>query len=148
MTAYPFIWQEMSNTVTSTQAQTLLREALTVMRHAGIHHLPVVDNGELSGILSMRDVPDETAMLRVGDVMTRCVHTCGINERVGRAVDLMIEHRINSIPVVSDKGAVVGIITSTDLLKYLRRTLHQDSGEPFERLIAHLGETGDDWPEP
>lgn len=59
----------------------------------------------------------QPADVRVGDIMTPApLITIGPNASVKEAAELMIKHGIRRLPVVED-GALVGIITSKDLLR-------------------------------
>jgi CBS domain-containing protein len=53
--------------------------------------------------------------------MTRDVVTVRYDETVRRAARLMADHGINHLPVVDTDGRVVGIVSSTDLTRYLAR---------------------------
>ena len=55
--------------------------------------------------------------------MTRKVRTVTPDALVVDAADLMTEHKIAGLPVVDADGAVVGIVTESDLLKMLVRRL-------------------------
>ena len=58
--------------------------------------------------------------MKIGEVMTPApLITIGPNATVKEAADLMIKHNIRRLPVVEDR-ALVGIITSKDLLKCVR----------------------------
>ena len=143
MTASNFIWQEMSKGVIAIGPDSRLEDAFETMRAHRFRHLPVLKDQVLVGILSDRDISRAGSGLRVGDVMTRDVKTCQMNDRLGTVADIMIEHRIDALPVVNEAEAVIGIITSTDLLKYLRRTHKPLGEEPFERFILDLNDVGD-----
>jgi len=45
--------------------------------------------------------------------------TIGLNASMKEAAELMTQHKVRRLPVV-EKGALVGIITSSDLLKCIR----------------------------
>lgn len=93
-------------------------------------HLPVVVEGKLVGILSDRDV-----LLRaryeggraivpnslVGEAMTLAVTTCRRDSTVESLAALMLERKIDSVPVVDALGVLVGLVTSSDLLALLTR---------------------------
>ncbi|MBE3556009.1 MAG: CBS domain-containing protein [Firmicutes bacterium] len=111
--------------------QATLDEAIRLMYAHRIRHLPVVDaQGALAGILSDRDVRTfvGTAYLsgehcltendHVADAMTSEVVTTTRDTFVEEAARVMIERRIDSLPVVEGKQ-LLGLITDTDLLKTL-----------------------------
>lgn len=108
-----------------------LADALRLTREHRIRHLPVVKDGELAGILSDRDirlampspltVPDaERAEFLertlVSQVMTADVITVGPYETVEDAAKLIIRSRVGCLPVVDAHGALLGILTETDIL--------------------------------
>jgi acetoin utilization protein AcuB len=99
--------------------------ARRMMRRRGIRHLPVVDGGHLVGVLSDRDLlradalPPEPAPITCGEVMTPAPVTCPPDASVGRVAELMLQHKIDSVPVVGLDGRLVGLVTSTDLLGLL-----------------------------
>ena len=51
--------------------------------------------------------------------MSKNVSTIGPEETVEKAAVKMLEHRISGLPVVNDKGKVVGVITQGDIFKVL-----------------------------
>ena len=110
-----------------------VRDARQLLRDRGIRHLPVVDAGEVIGIVSDRDVRIDDRSLRrlevlerVGElmgegkpveaVMSSPVHTIGPGASVGDAARLLLSQRISALPVINEDRALVGIITITDCL--------------------------------
>jgi CBS domain-containing protein len=62
-------------------------------------------------------------MALVKDIMTAEVLTVTPGTAVNQAARLMLERRFNALPVVDDDGALVGIITQSDLIS-LQKDLH------------------------
>jgi acetoin utilization protein AcuB len=108
-----------------------LAEALRLTREHRIRHLPVVQDGEVVGIVSDRDVrlampsplavadSDRADFLHrtpVSRVMTREVVTAGPLETVEDAARLLWRHRIGALPVVDGAGRLIGILSETDIL--------------------------------
>jgi acetoin utilization protein AcuB len=97
-------------------------------------HLLVTDeDGRLAGIVSDRDVvrcfgptafPDEAqlAAIRADSIMSPDVVTIEFDSSIVAAIDLMHEQGFSSLPVLHD-GRLVGIITTSDLMRLLRRLL-------------------------
>jgi CBS domain-containing protein len=54
--------------------------------------------------------------MKVADVMTRQVITIDKSEPVGRAIRLLLQHRISGLPVVDADGRLQGIVTEGDFL--------------------------------
>jgi CBS domain-containing membrane protein/CBS domain-containing protein len=93
--------------------------AARLMRRLHVRHLPVVDDRKLVGILSDRDLIKHAADASCGQAMTPAPVTCSQDASVGRVASLMLEHKIDSVPVVSVSGTLIGLVTSTDLLGLL-----------------------------
>jgi acetoin utilization protein AcuB len=107
-------------------------EAMQLLREGGYRRLPVVKDGKLAGIVTDRDLKEATpskattlsvyelnyllSKLTVRDVMRTPVITIGPDEPIEQAALTMESHRVSGLPVV-DGGAVVGILTITDLLR-------------------------------
>lgn len=99
-----------------------------IMTEWKIRHLPVLVGGALVGILSDRDVllhakqtedGIDVPNLPVSEVMTSNPITCSANADVTRIAMAMLEHSIDSVPVVDEGGRLVGLVTSSDLLQIL-----------------------------
>ncbi len=106
-----------SSTDTLDKVKTLLFE-----KH--FHHIPVVDDGKLVGIVTSWDLIklnlkfEEYGGLKVTDVMTRKVASLGPNELIGAAAMIFLKHLFHGLPIVEDDGTLVGIVTTHDILKY------------------------------
>lgn len=126
--------ERMKRDVVTVTPETTLSEALRIVRDRKIRHLPVVEAGRLVGIVTDRDLKkvsasDATALsvwelnylldrVKIGDFMTRSVITVSPEASIDEAAELMLIHRIGSLPVVKE-GSVVGILTETDLVETL-----------------------------
>lgn len=107
--------------------------ALFLMEREGIDGLPVIDNGELVGIVTKTDITTREGE-RVKEVMTKDVITAKESASVEEIIALMIENSIDRVPIVDDDGKLVGIITIGDLLarKKHRNAVRDEEG----RLIV------------
>lgn len=108
-------------TVTST---TSIADAYRTMHDRRIRHLPVVDDGKLTGVVTDRDLRYATSRLHpspveaeaaVSTIMSDSVITAGPLDPVEEAARLLRARRIGCLPVV-DGDALVGIVTVTNLL--------------------------------
>jgi acetoin utilization protein AcuB len=98
-----------------------LAKAGALMAAGGFRQLPVVDNGNLIGIVTDRDLRPHVGYLEstlVDAAMTSCPVVIGPSDLVEVAAKLMIQHKIGAIPVV-ENGRTVGILSTSDLLKAL-----------------------------
>lgn len=101
--------------VTVSPKETLAR-ARELLRKRRINHLPVVESGNLVGIVTDRDLrsaPDSTAA--VGEIMARKLIVVPPDSMVDEAARVLRQHRIGALPVV-EKGKLVGILTAADIL--------------------------------
>lgn len=93
----------------------------SLFKHHRIHHLPVVEEGKLIGLVTTYDLwnhrssnPTETF---VTDVMNTRIVKIGINDKIGTAAELFLDNRFHALPVM-DGDKLVGIVTTFDVLKY------------------------------
>lgn len=127
----------MTDDVTTIDETATLAQAVEIMEERGIRHLPVVRGSELVGMLSDRDlrgygvslVSDvetmERLQARLGAAVTNAMSSDVIRVRpstdVGEIVDLLVEEHIHAVPVVDDDtDALVGIVSSADILRAMR----------------------------
>ncbi len=95
-----------------------LENALELMRRNNISGLPVVTAGKPVGILTSRDVRFETNLDQpVERLMTRELVTVPPGVSQERARELLHQHRIEKLLVVSEDGALAGLITIRDLMQ-------------------------------
>lgn len=102
-------------------------EAWGLLTERNIRHLPICDGGRLVGIVSDRDLrdvrgggreSDSPRWVRVGEIMSRDVVTIGPLDTIEHAAREIYDRKIDCLPVIDD-GALVGIITSSDLMRTL-----------------------------
>ncbi len=104
-----------------------------IMQLGRIRHMPVVDDGELVGVVSQRDLlaaalsraldfdpTQRRTFLRsvlVGEVMTPKPITIGPDATLLEAARTLLAHKIGCLPVVDEAGRPVGILTESDLVR-------------------------------
>ena len=93
-----------------------LDQAQKLMVRYSISGLPVVEEEQLVGILTSRDLRFERNLTRkVSEVMTRELVTCSPGTDLEAAKDLMQTHKIEKLLVVDEYGHLSGLITFKDL---------------------------------
>lgn len=110
-----------------------LTDVWTGMLNGGFHHVPVVSEHRLVGMLSLtdlaqalRDVPPEIRhtgvildeSLTVAKLMTRTVDSLPVSARVRDVVERFALGRYHAVPIL-DGDVLVGIVTTTDLARAL-----------------------------
>ncbi|WP_343532313.1 CBS domain-containing protein [Pedobacter sp.] len=111
----------------------------TLLKENNIGHLPIVSGRTLVGIISKTDMlrlsfadiyedqanVDETVfqMLRTEQVMVHNPLTVDVHDTIREVADMMSKVEFHALPVL-EEGKVVGIISSTDLIKYLLSQYH------------------------
>ncbi len=116
------------------QVGQALSDVDALMRTGGYHHVPVVDGDHLVGILSSTDLlrvsyafradPREInavmdSTVTIGDLMTAEPTRLHTAQTVRDAVEVLAEGRFHSLPVVDIEGKLVGLVTTTDVLRYM-----------------------------
>ena len=128
-----FVKEWMSRGLITVAPNATLDEALKLMETNKIRRLPVVDGGKLVGIVTERDLmkvsPSPATTLSkyelnyilekiiIKDIMSKKLYTINQNSTIEEAALILFNEKIGGIPVVEDSGAIVGVITETDLFK-------------------------------
>ena len=103
----------------------LLSEAQEKMRKGGFRRLPVVSDGKLVGILTDRDLRAHAAYLdrtKANGAMTEQVRTVNSSTTLEEAAQILLKYQISGLPVV-DEGRLIGIITTSDVMKAFLDTM-------------------------
>jgi acetoin utilization protein AcuB len=104
-----------------------LYETFLVMQRHKIKHMPVMDDTELLGIVSERDLlayathemgSNMFPRKILDEIMTRKLITCGPDTEVDEAIRLMIDNNIHSL-LVLENGRLIGIVTAKDILSLM-----------------------------
>lgn len=100
-----------------------VRAAAQRMRDEGLGCLAVVADGRPTGIVTDRDLVLETlserldpGAVRVDEIVSRPLVTIEQETPVREAVRMIRRHAVRRLPVVDDKGQLVGIVAADDLL--------------------------------
>lgn len=123
----------MSREVEAVAPSTEASAAWERMKRKGIHHLVVLEDGRLVGVISDRDLGSSRARTfrdgkQVADLMTEHVIAVTPESTVRQAANRLRGHSIGCLPVLKE-GKLKGILTVSDLLEVL--------GRGVERPIEH-----------
>ena len=99
-----------------------LQSAAQLMDELNVGVLPIVDDGQLIGILTDRDIVirstsagQDPRSAKVSDAMTTDARTLTEDASVDEAIKVMEEHQLRRVPVVDETGRLVGIVSLGDL---------------------------------
>jgi acetoin utilization protein AcuB len=98
-----------------------IKEAIRLMEKYSIRHLPVVEGEQFLGLVTEGDlrqllIPAMLEEIKVKDVMITDPITVTPDTDIETAATLIYTYKIGGLPVVED-GKLVGILTSTDILR-------------------------------
>jgi acetoin utilization protein AcuB len=127
-----FVRSFMSSPVVTLPSSTRAIDALELMQARKIRRIPVLDESDkLTGILTMGDLQavlglqehsPRRAATKLGDIMTRRVHTVAPDDPLERAARVMLDHEVSGLPVL-DGDKAVGIITESDIFLAFTRIM-------------------------
>ncbi len=125
----------MTQNVQTVNLNDELSDVVDTLKKHKIRHIPVVDGKEVAGIISRTDInrltfgslfenqegADEAVltMLSVSQVMTARPRLVSIDATVKDVAEVFAQEEFHALPVVDDNSALVGIVTTTDIIKYL-----------------------------
>lgn len=101
-----------------TEKDVTLSDAAKVMNKYSINSLIVVRDEKIVGIVTHHDLIKYFGQSRkVFEIMTKNVLTVKDDDKIQKAIEIVREKEIGIFPVVNNKGKLVGILDSKDLLK-------------------------------
>lgn len=134
----------MATDVVTVEPKTRMLDAHQLMRNNKIRRVPVVHRGKVVGIITRSDVreaePSDASSLNVWeinyllnkltvkDIMTKDVQTIRPGDTVKTAATLMHKLKIGALPVVDEKGKLVGILTESDIFRVLIAWFNEEVG--------------------
>ncbi|MCL4779085.1 MAG: CBS domain-containing protein [Gammaproteobacteria bacterium] len=99
-----------------------LEHARRLMAGSSLHHLVVLEDGRLVGVLSATDLVGSPATVVAG-LMHPDPVSIPATASLHDAADVLASGAFHSLPVVDPDGRVVGMVTATDLIRLLIRQL-------------------------
>jgi len=109
-----------------------LEEVASVMQSEDIGPVPIVDDLEsrqLIGIVTDRDIALravarglDARKTTAEEVMTRTLVTCGAEDEIESALNLMARHQVRRLPIVDGGSRLVGMISQADLATRLNES--------------------------
>lgn len=127
----------MTKSVHAVQVKESLLSVKDLINKHKIRHVPVLDGKNLIGIISQNDI-DRLAfsnyfeaeedvneavfeMLNISQVMTHHPRVVKENDSIKHIAQIFSKEEFHALPVVDagDKSKLVGIVTTTDVIKYM-----------------------------
>jgi acetoin utilization protein AcuB len=120
---------------TTLEPSDSIAKAIDLMKEKKIRRIPITSAGRLVGIVSDRDLKDVSPSrattldiwelhyvldkLKLGDIMTRKPWIVSPEMPIEKAALMMMEKKVEGLPVVDAKGKLVGILTEGDVFRAL-----------------------------
>lgn len=130
----------------SVTPETSVREAARLMKEEDVGVLPVVDrdgSDRLIGIVTDRDIAirhvaegHDSSSCPVSEAMTSNVRTAREDDDVDSVMDLMGKEQVRRIPVVDERGGLIGIVAQADIVREAR------DDRKAERTIEQISDPG------
>jgi acetoin utilization protein AcuB len=124
-------WMAMD--VLTVDENTSVMRATRIMKEKGVRRLPVLSHGKLTGMITDRDLKDASpskstsldihemyyllSEMKVKEVMTPDPICIKDTDTVAKAAVVMLMNKISGLPIVTDTGHLVGLLSETDILE-------------------------------
>lgn len=125
--------------------QSTAREAAQLMKEMDAGVVPIVESSsskKLVGIVTDRDLAirlvatGRDSSCPVSELMTSGnLATCGPTDNVDRVMETMSRERVRRIPIVDERGALVGIVAQADIVR-------KADDKKAERTVESISQPG------
>jgi CBS domain-containing protein len=139
----------MSTSPCTVTPDTSISEAARLMKQEDVGILPVIERvggaetrGRLVGVVTDRDLAvrhvaeGRSSDAPVRDVMSSGVRTCGPDDSVDTVMELMGREQVRRIPIVDERGSLVGVVSQADLARKAR------DDAKVERTVEEISQPG------
>ncbi len=123
----------MTRAVTTVSREVTVRDLNLMFERDDFNTYPVEEDGQVIGLVTKFDVLkcfaftpsqmvpryDDLMNRTVADIMTSAYIYVGADTKLTRVLQLMVEHRIRSVPAIDNDNRLVGIIAREDVIKAL-----------------------------
>lgn len=123
-----------------------IREAAQLMQRENVGIIPVIEgtsSKRLLGVVTDRDIAIRVVAegrdggSRVSDIMSSSrIRTCTPDDDVDDAMEAMADEQVRRIPIVDDRGTLVGIVAQADIV---RKTRDEDKAGNIVKEISEPG---------
>ncbi len=130
----------MTTEVATARPDRSLQEIAAMMRDEDVGAIPIVEDGELTGIVTDRDIVirciaegRDPSEVTADEAITEGLETIGPNSDVREASRIMAERQIRRLPVV-EEGALIGMVSIGDIA--VKQADERITGEALEEVSA------------
>lgn len=102
-----------------------LEKVKDIFSEKHIHHMPVVENEDLVGLITTSDLLwldesfDSYKYVKVGRVMTKKLAVLEPEDKIGTAAQVFLRNWFHALPIVkAGTKKLLGIVTTFDILSY------------------------------
>jgi CBS domain-containing protein len=123
----------MTSNVAAVGPDVSVAVAARMMRNRSVGCLPVVEQGQVIGMVTDRDLVErvlaeglDAYKTAVHSVMSAAPMSCRAHQTVEEAHQMMMRRRVSYLPVLNDRGRLVGVLSYGDLAG------HRPRSRPYE----------------
>ena len=98
-----------------------LSDAQVLFKKYGFHHLPIIENTKLIGLITSNDLRnlEDLGTKSIKNYYSELIFAVSSNTPLKILIKVFIHEEIHCLPVISEKGDLEGIITQKDILKWM-----------------------------
>ncbi len=137
----------MTTNVATAEPDTTLEEVATMMKDENVGAIPVVDDEELLGIITDRDIVvrciaegKDPSEVEVEEILSEELETISPDDDVRRAAEIMQRKQIRRLPVCDADGKLVGMLSIGDIA--VKQSDDDVSGETLEQVSQGVKNEG------
>lgn len=128
----------MSEAVEVIAAEAPVDEARERMRQKDIRHLVVMEGGAIAGVISAHDLRREEGTTAVRAAMSAPVVTATGQTSLRQAANLMRGNHVSCLPVLGERGDLIGMATVDDLLDLIGKGVTRQRIDPNHKPTSWL----------
>ncbi len=131
------VQSHMTKDVVTLNPDSTLGEVREILLSKHIHHIPIVEGKKLVGMITSWDLfklgksAEEYHSMKVSEVMTRRIATLDPDQHLGAVAEVLTRHLFHAVPIVNDDHELLGIVTSTDIIRYEHSKEYPENLEKF-----------------
>ena len=133
-----FVKDYMTENVISVSPDTTTEEVIRLMRESRHNSYPVVKDNKLVGMITAFDIVSKEWADTVEGLMTTKLVVANQDLSINDASRVMFRRGISRMPVVNKEGALVGIITNTDMVRSHIERSTPNKVEYFKKTMEQL----------